>query len=221
MSGYYLVSRRLNDPFHDLHPHSTGEPACQAFAWIDLIGMARWKESNGTPRGCVIVSERFLSSRWNWSRSRVQRFLDGLESDGRISREPQAGRKPGHIRICNYDTYQDSRATTDPQVGPRTGPRTGPKKKEVKQEEYTPEFDELWKVSRRGDKPTAFREYLKAVPAKATHADVLAARQAHVEAAREEQFVAHLQRWLKGERWLEVSGNGHRPASGALARPRL
>ena len=134
MSGYFLISRRLNDPFHDLHPHATGEPACSVFAWIDLIGMARWKDTNGVPRGSIAVSERFLATRWNWHRSRVTRFLDELVAAERISRGPQVGRKPGHIRICNYDAYQDQRTISEPQVGPREGPREGPKKKEVKQE---------------------------------------------------------------------------------------
>ena len=134
MEGWYLLSRRLNDPFHDLHPHSTGEAACSAWAWVDLIGMARWKDSGGVPRGQVPASERFLATRWNWHRSRVTRFLDELERKGRIEREPQTGRKPGHVVICNYDTYQTSGSTSEaasePREGPRTGPREGPKKKE-------------------------------------------------------------------------------------------
>ena len=148
--GWYLLSRRLNDPFHDLHPHSTGETACSAWAWVDLIGMARWRDSGGVPRGHVPASERFLATRWNWHRSRVTRFLDELERNGRIEREPQTGRKPGHIIICNYETYQnngsDNGAASEPREGPRKGPREGPKKKEErrkKKEDVENQGDEM------------------------------------------------------------------------------
>jgi DNA-binding transcriptional MocR family regulator len=68
-------------------------------------------------RGELRVSQRFLSRRWNWSRSRVTRFLEALEEEGAIIREAGVGRKPDHISLCNYDLYQDQRTTSGP-VGP-------------------------------------------------------------------------------------------------------
>jgi len=79
---------------------------------------------------------------------------------------------------------------------------------------YSEAFEEVWIAGlRRGDKPKAFTEYQKAVPSKIAHSPLLAAVRAHVAAAREPQYVAHLHRWIHGERWQELSlnGSGGRP----------
>lgn len=215
MSGYYSVSRRLNDPFHDLHPHSTGEPACSAFAWVDLIGMARWKDDANATRGVVpAASERFLAARWNWHRSKVQRFLDELEAAGRISREPQVGRKPGRIKICNYDAYQDPGSTTESTSRSMDRSTNRSKEEEVrsKKKNYSLEFEELWAIRRKGDKPKAFALYSRAVPSVVDHATIMAARRSHVTAASEPKYVKGLEPWIRGERWHEHgSTNGKAP----------
>lgn len=216
MSGYYLISRKLNDPLHELHPHTRGEPACAAFAWIDLIGLARWKETGGCPRGSVPASERFLATRWNWHRSRVTRFLAELEAEGRISREPQAGRKQGHITICNYDTYQEQRTASEPQVGPRVGPRTGPrvgpkrsKKEKHRKNTYTEEFEAVWEVHPRGPKPDAFDQYRKAVPSMIEHDELVRTLGKYVASFDEGFKGAHLFRWIRDNRWEEIiASNG-------------
>lgn len=93
------------NPHHERHPASTGERACRAFAWLDLVAIARWRKSGGLERGELRASVRFLANRWNWSKDRTERFLSDLEEDGEITRETQPGRKPGHITICNYNDY--------------------------------------------------------------------------------------------------------------------
>jgi hypothetical protein len=227
MSGWYLISRKLTDPFHDLHPHSTGETACSAWAWVDLIGMARWKESGGVPRGHIPASERFLATRWNWHRSRVTRFLDELEEKGRIEREPQTGRKPGHIIICNYDLYQEAWATTEatsePREGPRTGPREGPKKKEEQPKnkkralpDYSDDFEAVWKTHPRGSKKKAWPEYRKAVPKRIDHDSLLTALRSYVRSELQDDFKGvHLERWIRDDRWEEqqTKRNGVRKPS--------
>lgn len=84
----------------------------------------------------------------------------------------------------------------------------------------TSDFEEVWDVCRRGSKKNALAEYRKAVPQKVSHEKLLESWRAHVAAAREEQFVAHLFRWIRDERWDEkppgapngVNGLGlHRP----------
>lgn len=119
--GWIAVYRSMLDPFHDLHPHSTGSKACDAFAWIDLVGLAFWKDHGGIRRGQLRASQRFLCTRWNWSRSRVQRFLARLEDQGMIIRAGKASREPDRITICNYDTYQDVRSTNRTTDGSANG----------------------------------------------------------------------------------------------------
>lgn len=94
-------------------------------------------------------------------------------------------------------------------------------REEKRREETDTSFEELWSLCRRGSKPKALAEYRKAVPAKVDHAGMMASRMAHVTSASAPKYVAHLERWIRDERWQEVAGNGHRPVSGALARPRL
>lgn len=107
MSGYFLVSRKLADPQHDLHPVSTGDAACRAFAWVDMIGMAKWRDGGGLERGQLRGSVRFLASRWNWSTGKTSRFLNNLEEKGRIVREQQSRTRASVITICNYSDYQN------------------------------------------------------------------------------------------------------------------
>lgn len=111
--GWIAVYRSFLDRSHDLHPFSTGDEACRAFAWVDLLSLARWKDGGGLERGQLKMKQRTLAQRWNWSRSKVKRFLTQLEDQGRIVRDPQTGPKPTIVTVCNYDRYQFSRPQTD------------------------------------------------------------------------------------------------------------
>lgn len=107
MSGFFLVWRDLVDPQHDLHPSSTGEKACRLGAWVDLIGMARWKDESDLKRGQLRKSVRSLADRWNWSPARVSRFLKHQRNAERITSETPHPSRPAIITICNYDSYQN------------------------------------------------------------------------------------------------------------------
>ena len=87
---------------------SLGEQSCKAFAWIDLISMARWRDGGGLKRGQLQASVRFLAARWNWSIGRTHRFLTLLEASQRLERsvERSGERTPATITICNYETFQ-------------------------------------------------------------------------------------------------------------------
>lgn len=118
----------------------------RAEAWIDLIGMASWRDRTvmlkgiavQLARGELIASERFLCERWDWSRGRVRRFLELLAELERIStrNDHAASHLAAILIISKYETYQSSRATDDtsdrttdgPLTGPPTVPLTGPKR---------------------------------------------------------------------------------------------
>lgn len=101
------------DPSHDMHPHSTGQAACDGFAWLDLCGMARWKSGGGLQRGQARAGQNFLAARWNWSRGKVQRWLADREAQNMILREHGVGRRPDIITICNYEIYNDPWSRSD------------------------------------------------------------------------------------------------------------
>ena len=98
-------------------------------AWVDLIGLARWKAGFLRVRGAKIDldrgelgwSELSLAARWSWSRGKVRRFLKELERSQQIVQQklPQTSR----IRIVNYNAYQcDGTADSTPGEHPTGHP---------------------------------------------------------------------------------------------------
>lgn len=83
-------------------------PYCTAFAWLDLIRRAKWREGAGLERGQLRASVRFLAEAWGWSVKRTHTFLVQLEADERIIwTRPRAGkREAGVLSIVEYETYQ-------------------------------------------------------------------------------------------------------------------
>lgn len=81
-------------------------------AWVDLLLMANHEDRKVklsgelviVKRGQRITSIRKLSERWNWSNTKVTRYLDLLEKDGMIERKSDT--KKTVISIVNYDVYQ-------------------------------------------------------------------------------------------------------------------
>jgi hypothetical protein len=103
--SFIKVRRALLNPQHPLHPMFRGEKVCWAYAWLDLVGMARWQDGNALLRGQLAASVSYLSKRWNRSESWVRKLLTTLEKAGLIHRRPQGGHKPSVISIRNYDYY--------------------------------------------------------------------------------------------------------------------
>lgn len=83
-------------------------PYCEAFAWLDLIRRAKWKDGPALKRGQLRASVRFLSEAWGWNVKRVHTLLIYLEGDECIEwvRPPAGSRDLSVITILNYDTYQ-------------------------------------------------------------------------------------------------------------------
>jgi hypothetical protein len=116
--GFVILWRKFwDDP--DL---KTGEPFTPREAWLYLFSnLANGIERNGIPRGEFQVSERFLSKKWLWDKSKVHRFLVMLEKTGKIKgikrnevsvnhlSNHQPNQETNHFIICKYDTYQNTR----------------------------------------------------------------------------------------------------------------
>lgn len=102
-------------------------------AWCDLIMLAYYVPADffirgikvKAKRGCVYMGALELAERWRWSRGKVNRFLDYLTKDKRIS--VQKDNVVSCITILNYEKYQQNE-TSD----------MSSRKKEKKDNDMTP-----------------------------------------------------------------------------------
>jgi len=84
----------------------------RAEAWLDLVQVSAYEpqkrmiagELIELPRGGIVASERFLSDRWMWSRTKVRAFLDLLVAENMIKR-PQKDHQNAAFLLCNFDKY--------------------------------------------------------------------------------------------------------------------
>ena len=100
--GFVCVPRRWfpKDRIADKEAYSQRE------AKVDLLFLANHDERNGLPKGYCDPSLSFLAERWNWERSKVVRFLDGLETEQVILREKWPGRKYMVTQFLAYEPPQ-------------------------------------------------------------------------------------------------------------------
>ena len=119
----------------------------RAEAWLDCVQLATIQPRKtlvlGTfidvPRGGIVASERFLSDRWKWSRTKVRTFLDLLESANMVKR-PRKDQDITLILLCNYEKYNSPKKPPKDQVETREEPPWNQieKRKESKKEEGGP-----------------------------------------------------------------------------------
>jgi hypothetical protein len=119
--GVFAVSRGLFE-----HPLFAAEPYTEREAWIWLIKEAAWKGRRvrvgssviDLKRGQCAFSTRFLANKWQWSESKVRRFLNKLKTDAMVLADTDAG--VTRLTICNYDEYQIVGAPTDAVIDAQT-----------------------------------------------------------------------------------------------------
>lgn len=115
----------------------------RAEAWLDMLQMAAFKETkrlvNGKmisiPIGGIAASERFLGTRWKWSRSKVRAFLSCLVSDQMLDQQKNHGETI--LILCNYKRYalslDNEKTTKEPEKDQRRTNKEPNKKKEKKE----------------------------------------------------------------------------------------
>lgn len=114
MEGWVKLHRKIIDS-----PDYFSEPFTRTQAWIDLILMANFHVSYIRVKGVrvkvepgeVITSTVALSKRWGWSRGKVLRFLDELETVQQIAQVRTAVYTS--ISIINYGRYQADGTSDD------------------------------------------------------------------------------------------------------------
>ena len=117
---------RLSRSYFDHHFWMEKRVFDRAAAWLDLVAQCAFEPRkqmiNGElieiPRGGIAASERFLSDRWMWSRTKVRAFLDVLESEKMI-KDHQKNRRFSVFILCNFEKFnpqkdrrKDHRRTT-------------------------------------------------------------------------------------------------------------
>ncbi len=155
----------------------------QPEAFLDLLQFAAFAPTKRVVQGKLIsleigelvASERFLESRWKWSRTKVRQFLDILEKDQMLDRRKDQGETV--LILCNYKEFQaapsqektskqTSKQTTEEPAGNQqrtSGEPNNKKDKNVKSEESAKP------PARSRPAPSAFDAFLDAHPTEAAN----------------------------------------------------
>lgn len=131
--GWILVHRSIRESWL-----WAGKPFSIGQAWLDLIMDANHETGkfylNGKlktiKRGQNWTSIRTLAERWGWRNEAVMDYLNALEEDGMILREPT---KSGTLlTIVNYGKFQDVANTKRNTNGTQSGTQAEHKRNETK-----------------------------------------------------------------------------------------
>lgn len=125
-NGWIKLHRKISE-----HWLWNEKPFSKGQAWIDLVMLANHAqgivifrdETIRVERGQHITSELKLGEQWGWSRGRVKRFLNALQTDSMVNIK-QDNRKC-IITICNYRIYQSKAESNDTTETQQTGQQTG------------------------------------------------------------------------------------------------
>ncbi len=116
MSGWIKTHRTIQQ-----HYLWQDKPFAKGQAWIDILLLANHKDNKfmlgnellDVERGSFITSEIKLMERWGWSKSKVRNFLSMLEKDSMLVKKTDT--KKTTLTVLNYDVWQDSETTKEPQ----------------------------------------------------------------------------------------------------------
>lgn len=95
----------------------TSERFTTGQAWIDLIGMANYADTERIykgqlqkiQRGQIYTSIRFLAQRWHWSRAKTERTIKMMEKAQMLTVKTTTNGTV--LTLENYGKYQGDRAT--------------------------------------------------------------------------------------------------------------
>jgi len=125
MQGWVRLNRQLLT--HDLW---LAEPFTRGQAWVDLFALANHEQGTIYVRGNRVVIERgqvgwselSLAQRWQWSRGKVRRFLNELETAQQIVQQKTFITTV--ITICNYERWQSDGTADSTANGQQTVQQT-------------------------------------------------------------------------------------------------
>ena len=107
-----------------IYAHWIFKDAERLRAWIIILGHVNFKEEKVALGNDLLICKRGESlmslDSWaklfgkNWNKSKVRRFLNLLQNDSMIVLTNE--KITTRLTVCNYDTYQDERNTSETQV---------------------------------------------------------------------------------------------------------
>jgi hypothetical protein len=167
--GVFAVDRGIFE-----HPAFQREPFTQREAWLWLVSEAAFKERSkradgkviNLQRGQLCHSIRFMAEAWQWSKSRVDRFLTMLENRDMLRSE--TGTRTPIITICNYSEYQRVSLPERDKSGTTSGTRAGQERDKLESTENTEIPSETTSL-REPRAERASRDPEKRTPAKRAH----------------------------------------------------
>jgi hypothetical protein len=178
--GVFQVHRGIFD-----HPIFAPEPFTEREAWMWMLSTAAWAPKRvrvtkglfDLKRGQLAFALDFMAKKFQWSKSKVGRFLKRLKTDTMI--ETLATRDATLITICNYDQYQFGRNASETPIEPQIETpaererheeeelkhiNTG-RKKETREAALSSdfEFEDFWEIwPNKVGKPAALRAFVSA-----------------------------------------------------------
>lgn len=106
-TGFLPLSRKFfeSDLWNEPRAFSRAE------AWIDLVRTANFKPGTvivdgrclSLDKGELVASLRYVSNRWSWSKSKVERFYEVLKECRRIETRTETGITI--VKLCNYKQF--------------------------------------------------------------------------------------------------------------------
>ena len=214
--GTFNVSRKIWE--HDAFQH---EPFSEREAFLWLVSEAAWKPRTkrvgkytaDLDRGQVFASVRFMAEAWQWSKSRVSRFLLRLKNRDMLRTE--SGTVVLTITICNYNEYQPKATTSGTVAGQLAGQKrdssgTNYKKDNTlkkKEESYDSRaFGEFWAVyPKRLGKKSASEKFKTAVRSGVSSQHLINGAKRYaawcLENRKEERFIKNPATWFNQGCW--------------------
>jgi len=137
-SGWSKIHRKLQE-----NPLWLSETFTRGQAWVDLILLANHKVNSFRLRGVLLTISRgqvgysqvALSGRWRWSRGKVRRFLNELETAQQIVQHKN--NVTSLISIVNYEVYQDDDTASSTADSTPNGQQTDTNKNEENEKNQT------------------------------------------------------------------------------------
>ena len=139
-AGFFKLQRRFFTHWLWTEPRELS----RAEAFLDLLQLACFVPTTQiiqgktvpVPRGGLVASERYLATRWKWSRTKVRLFLGQLLDERMLRLEKNHAQTI--LILCNYARWNDSETTKEPAEDHREATGEPNKKKEKKDEKSHP-----------------------------------------------------------------------------------
>lgn len=190
-------------------PEWLAEPFDKVRAWMDLFIQASYEDTDELKRGQLLTTERILAKRWQWPKSKVHRYLEELEENGRITRTAKWTAKRTAkwtaVTIEKYSIYQD--CWTADWTAERTAKWTS----------YKEYIKNNKNISLYGDEREALAEEFGAERLEKLEADVRAYYEAHDEKPFPGWTKAVRQFARNQERWGASKGKSRRKSLEEIA----